>query len=165
MAEQKSSTQQKPSTRQKSSSDLPEPLRTAASALRKVPGSGVVTRTAEETLDRIGTVSPRGRRIAVYTGAGVLGVAGVVEWPVALTGAAVAWLTQPRPQEREEPEGAKSSAKEASGDGRGKASSTRRRTTSTSTSTAKRKSSSSGTKAPAGRGGSRSTTRRAGATG
>jgi hypothetical protein len=58
-----------------------------------------VSRVADGALDRIGAVSPRGRRIAVYTGAGVLGVAGVVEWPLALTGAAVAWLTQPRPRQ------------------------------------------------------------------
>jgi hypothetical protein len=31
-------------------------------------------------------------------------VAGVVEWPVALTGAAVAWLTQPRPEQQPEAE-------------------------------------------------------------
>jgi hypothetical protein len=83
--------------------DLPQPLRTAASVLSRVPGAGMVTKVAEETLDKVGAVSPRGRRLAVYTGAGVLGVAGVVEWPVAVTGAAVAWLTQPRgkgPQER-----------------------------------------------------------------
>ncbi|MFE8947041.1 hypothetical protein [Streptomyces sp. NPDC007856] len=83
---------------QKSSSVLTAPLRGAASALRRVPGAGMVTRAAEETLDKMGAVSPRGRRIAVYAGAGVLGAAGVVEWPVALTGAAVAWLTQPRPE-------------------------------------------------------------------
>ncbi|MFD5588661.1 hypothetical protein ACFWII_33260 [Streptomyces sp. NPDC127063] len=78
---------------------LPQPLRAAVSALRRVPGAGLVGRAAGGTLDRIGAMSPRGRRMAVYTGAGVLGVAGVVEWPVALTGAAVAWLTQPRPGE------------------------------------------------------------------
>ncbi|WP_112467433.1 hypothetical protein [Streptomyces triticisoli] len=83
---------------QKSSSALAAPLHGAAAVLRRVPGAGVVSRAAQETLDKVGTVSPRGRRIAVYTGAGVLGVAGVVEWPVALTGAAVAWLTQPRPE-------------------------------------------------------------------
>ncbi|MFI6357189.1 hypothetical protein ACIBJF_32105 [Streptomyces sp. NPDC050743] len=83
---------------QKSSSALTAPLRGAASALRRVPGAGMVGRAAEETLDKVGAVSPRGRRIAVYAGAGVLGAAGVVEWPVALTGAAVAWLTQPRPR-------------------------------------------------------------------
>ncbi|MFF4692763.1 hypothetical protein [Streptomyces sp. NPDC001307] len=82
----------------KSSSALTAPLRGAASALRRVPGAGMVGRAAEETLDKVGAVSPRGRRIAVYAGAGVLGAAGVVEWPVALTGAAVAWLTQPRPK-------------------------------------------------------------------
>ncbi|MEW2286746.1 hypothetical protein [Streptomyces sp. NPDC047841] len=79
------------------SSALTAPLRGAASVLRRVPGAGTVTRAAEETLDKVGAVSPRGRRMAVYAGAGVLGAAGVVEWPVALTGAAVAWLTQPRP--------------------------------------------------------------------
>ncbi|MGW3117735.1 hypothetical protein ACWDBW_11405 [Streptomyces sp. NPDC001107] len=83
---------------QQASTTLLEPLRTAASALRRVPGAGAVSRATEGALDKIGAVSPQGRRTAVYTGAGVLGVAGVVEWPVALTGAAVAWLTQPKPE-------------------------------------------------------------------
>ncbi|MFE9768224.1 hypothetical protein ACFYPC_27525 [Streptomyces sp. NPDC005808] len=87
---------------QKSQEGLPQPLRAAASVLSKVPGAGMVARAGEDVLDKVGAVSPRGRRIAVYTGAGVLGVAGVVEWPVAVAGAAVAWLTQPR---REEPAG------------------------------------------------------------
>ncbi|GAA3506329.1 hypothetical protein GCM10019016_134440 [Streptomyces prasinosporus] len=89
------------------SSGLPQPLRAVASGLRHVPGAEQVGRVAGGALDAIGAVSPRGRRMAVYTGAGVLGVAGVVEWPVALTGAAVAWLTQPRPGPR--PEGAEPS--------------------------------------------------------
>ncbi len=89
---------------QKSTQNLPQPLRAAASVLRVVPGAGMVGRAAEDALDKIGAVSPRGRRIAVYTGAGVLGVAGVVEWPVAITGAAVAWLTQPRREETQEKE-------------------------------------------------------------
>lgn len=82
------------------SSDLPQPLRAVASGLRQLPGAHQVGRIAGDTLDAIGTVSPRGRRMAVYAGAGVLAAAGVVEWPVALTGAAVAWLTQPRPADR-----------------------------------------------------------------
>jgi hypothetical protein len=86
------------------SSDLPQPLRAVASGLRHVPGAEQVGKVAGDALDRIGAVSPRGRRMAVYAGAGVLGVAGVVEWPVALTGAAVAWLTQPRHGQR--PDGA-----------------------------------------------------------
>ncbi|MFI6858011.1 hypothetical protein [Streptomyces sp. NPDC050416] len=90
------------------SPDLPQPLRAVASGLRHLPGAEQVGKVAEDALDRIGAVSPRGRRMAVYAGAGVLGVAGVVEWPVALTGAAVAWLTQPKPGQR--PDG-------ASGDG------------------------------------------------
>ncbi|MFD8237139.1 hypothetical protein ACFV20_35335 [Streptomyces sp. NPDC059696] len=79
------------------SSDLPQPLRAVASGLRHLPGAERVGRVTTDALDRIGAVSPRGRRMAVYAGAGVLGVAGVVEWPVAVTGAAVAWLTRPRP--------------------------------------------------------------------
>ncbi|MEU6403371.1 hypothetical protein [Streptomyces sp. NPDC046985] len=82
---------------QKSSSILTAPLHGAAAVLRRVPGAGLVGKAAQDTLDRIGAVSPKGRRFAVYTGAGVLGVAGLVEWPIALTGAAVAWLTQSRP--------------------------------------------------------------------
>ncbi|MEU9399828.1 hypothetical protein [Streptomyces sp. NPDC048242] len=81
----------------KSSSVLTAPLRGAASVLGRVPGAAMVGKAAQETLDKVGVVSPRGRRVLVYAGAGVLGVTGVVEWPVALAGAAVAWLTQPRP--------------------------------------------------------------------
>jgi hypothetical protein len=80
-----------------SSPDLPQPMRAAGSALRRLPGAEQVTKVTDGALDWLGAISPRGRRMAVYTGAGVLGVAGVVEWPVALAGAAVAWLTQPRP--------------------------------------------------------------------
>lgn len=86
------------------SSDLPQPLRAVASGLRHLPGAEQVGRAATGALDRIGAVSPRGRRMAVYAGAGVLGVTGVVEWPVAVTGAAVAYLTRPRPEQR--PDGA-----------------------------------------------------------
>ncbi|MFB8775149.1 hypothetical protein [Streptomyces broussonetiae] len=94
-------------TAQKSTSGLPQPLRGAVSVLGRVPGAGLVGRVAEETLNTVGSVSPRRRRLAVYTGAGVLGVAGVVEWPVAVAGAAVAWLTQPkpRPEDAEDAEG------------------------------------------------------------
>ncbi|WP_432057351.1 hypothetical protein [Streptomyces sp. bgisy022] len=76
---------------------LPQPLRAVVSGLRHLPGAEQASKVAGGALDAIGAVSPRGRRVAVYTGAGVLGVAGIVEWPVAVTGAAVAWLTRPRP--------------------------------------------------------------------
>ncbi|MCX5259008.1 hypothetical protein OOK27_33575 [Streptomyces canus] len=102
MAEQKSSQQVAESGSPSTAQGLPQPLRAAVSVLGKVPGAGTVGRVAGEAMDRIGAVSPRGRRLAVYAGAGVLGVAGVVEWPVAVTGAAVAWLTQPRPGEHGE---------------------------------------------------------------
>ncbi|MFI1000506.1 hypothetical protein ACIP10_19320 [Streptomyces galbus] len=87
-------------TVQQSSTSLPGPVRTAASTLGKVPGAGLVGRMAGGAWHRASALSPRGRRMAVYAGAGVLGVAGVVEWPVAVTGAAVAWLTRPRPEDR-----------------------------------------------------------------
>ena len=105
MAEQKSSQQAAHTSPEKDQGNqrqqLPQPLRAAVSVLGKVPGAGTVGRVAEGTLDRVAAVSPRGRRLAVYAGAGVLGVAGIVEWPIAVTGAAVAWLTQSRPEERE----------------------------------------------------------------
>lgn len=90
----------------KSSSVLTAPVRGAASVLGRLPGAGTVGRVAGGALDKVGAVSPRSRRLAVYTGAGVLGVAGVVEWPVAATGAAVAWLTQAWPKDRERSGGA-----------------------------------------------------------
>lgn len=102
MAEQKSSQQVAESGSPSPAQWLPQPLRAAVSVLGRVPGAGTVGRLAGGALDRVGAVSPRGRRLAVYAGAGVLGVAGVVEWPVAVTGAAVAWLTQPRPGEHGE---------------------------------------------------------------
>jgi hypothetical protein len=100
MAERKSSQQVAESRSTSPEQGLPQPLRAAASVLGRVPGAGTVGRVAGGALDRVGAVSPRGRRLAVYAGAGVLGVAGIVEWPVAVTGAAVAWLTQPRPGEK-----------------------------------------------------------------
>lgn len=96
-------------------SDLPQPLRAVASGLRHLPGAEQVGKVAGGALDAIGAVSPRGRRMAVYAGAGALGVAGVVEWPVALTGAAVAWLTQPRPARR--PDGEPGTESPAGADG------------------------------------------------
>jgi hypothetical protein len=103
MAERKSSQQTAESGSPAPAQGLPQPLRAAASVLGKVPGAGTVGRVAGGALDRVGAVSPRGRRLAVYAGAGVLGVAGIVEWPVAVTGAAVAWLTQPRQGEPGKP--------------------------------------------------------------
>ncbi|MEZ3180632.1 hypothetical protein KYY02_18640 [Streptomyces pimonensis] len=96
-------------------SDLPQPLRAVTSGLRRLPGIEQAGRVAGGALDAIGAVSPRGRRMAVYAGAGVLGATGVVEWPVALTGAAVAWLTRPRPVR---PDGGQDSGAPAGADGR-----------------------------------------------
>jgi hypothetical protein len=67
------------------------------STVSHVPGAGAVKSAFEGVLDSIGNVSPRARRVAVYTGAGLLGAAGVIDWPLAAAGAAAVWLTQPRP--------------------------------------------------------------------
>ncbi|WP_063754923.1 hypothetical protein [Streptomyces sp. NRRL B-3229] len=125
MAEQKSSQQAAHTSPDQASEkeppQLPQPLRAAVSALGKVPGAGTVGRVAGGALDRVAAVSPRGRRFAVYAGAGVLGVAGIVEWPIAVTGAAVAWLTQPRPGERDASAGPSGDASAAlSGDAAGR---------------------------------------------
>ncbi|WP_157847730.1 hypothetical protein [Streptomyces violens] len=82
-----------------SSGRLPGPLRAITPDLRHVPGVEQVSKAAEGALNAVGIVSPHGRRIAAYTGAGLLGVAGVIEWPIAVAGAAAVWLTQPRPEE------------------------------------------------------------------
>ncbi|MGN5382467.1 hypothetical protein ACQ4WX_50685 [Streptomyces lasalocidi] len=68
--------------------DLPQPARAVGSGLRRLPGAEKVGKIADGALDWIGAISPRGRRMAVYTGAGVLGVVGAVEWP---------WLSPARP--------------------------------------------------------------------
>ena len=49
---------------QQASTTLLEPLRTAASALRRVPGARAVTRATEGALDKIGAVSPQARDFA-----------------------------------------------------------------------------------------------------
>lgn len=76
---------------------LGRPVASVSSALQQLPGAGVARQVVGGALDRVGSVSPQARRAAVYVGAGVLGVAGVVEWPVAVAGAAAVWLTRPRP--------------------------------------------------------------------
>ncbi|MGW1881472.1 hypothetical protein [Streptomyces sp. NPDC001970] len=85
---------------------LAHPVQTMTAAVEKVPGADRVKPGMERVkgvvdgvLDSVGIVSPHARRVAAYTGAGLLGVAGVVEWPVAVAGAAVVWLTQPRPKD------------------------------------------------------------------
>ncbi|MGW2558541.1 hypothetical protein ACWCXB_04670 [Streptomyces sp. NPDC001514] len=78
---------------------LAHPVQTVTTAVEKVPGIDRVKEIFDGVLDSVGIVSPHARRVAAYTGAGLLGVAGVVEWPVAVAGAAVVWLTQPRPKD------------------------------------------------------------------
>ncbi|GHD98481.1 hypothetical protein [Streptomyces alanosinicus] len=62
-----------------------------------MPGATAVEEVFDGVLNTVGLVSPRSRRIAAYAGAGLLGAAGVVEWPAAAAGAAAVWLTQARP--------------------------------------------------------------------
>ncbi|MGW3656325.1 hypothetical protein ACWD6R_11730 [Streptomyces sp. NPDC005151] len=78
---------------------LAHPMQTVTTAMEKVPGAERVKGIVDGVLDSVGIVSPHARRVAAYTGAGLLGVAGVVEWPVVAAGAAVVWLTQPRPKD------------------------------------------------------------------
>ncbi|MFV5992374.1 hypothetical protein ACNPQM_07935 [Streptomyces sp. NPDC056231] len=78
---------------------LTHPMQTMTTAMEKVPGAERAKGIVDGVLDSVGIVSPRARRVAAYTGAGLLGVAGVVEWPVVAAGAAVVWLTQPRPKD------------------------------------------------------------------
>ncbi|MFI9271346.1 hypothetical protein ACIGXM_11615 [Kitasatospora sp. NPDC052896] len=75
---------------------LLHPVGAVTSAVRQVPGASVVKEVFDGVLDTVGVVSPRTRRVAAYAGAGLLGAAGLVEWPVVVAGAAVVWLTQPR---------------------------------------------------------------------
>lgn len=80
---------------------LAHPVQTVMMAIEKVPGVERVKGVVDGVLDSVGIVSPHARRVAAYTGAGLLGVAGVVEWPMAVAGAAAVWLTQPRPKNAE----------------------------------------------------------------
>jgi hypothetical protein len=66
----------------------------ASATASHLPGVGLVRGTTAAVLDGVGSVSPRARRVAVYTGAAALGVVGMIEWPVAAGVAGVAWLTQ-----------------------------------------------------------------------
>jgi hypothetical protein len=79
-------------------SKLSHPMQTVTEAVNHVPGATVVKGAVDGVLDTVGVVSPHARRVAAYAGVGLLGVAGLVEWPVAAAGAAVVWLTQPRPE-------------------------------------------------------------------
>ncbi|MFF9075649.1 hypothetical protein ACF1BP_31555 [Streptomyces sp. NPDC014735] len=78
---------------------LTHPMETMTAAVEKVPGADRAKEFVDGVLDSVGIVSPRARRVAAYTGAGLLGVAGVIEWPLAAAGAAAVWLTQQRPKD------------------------------------------------------------------
>ncbi|MEV5509650.1 hypothetical protein [Streptomyces orinoci] len=98
--------------------------------VNRVPGAGLVREAVNGALDTVGSVTPQARRAAVYAGAGLLGAVGVIEWPVAAAGAAVVWLTQPRPGHRGESGGAPAPSRAATAKpaaATAKAASTRRR--------------------------------------
>ncbi|MCQ4084988.1 hypothetical protein NGB36_31615 [Streptomyces sp. RB6PN25] len=80
---------------------LAHPVDTMTAAVDHMPGASVFKGVANGVLDTVGIVSPHARRVAAYAGVGLLGAAGIVEWPVAAVGAAVVWLTQQRPKEAE----------------------------------------------------------------
>ena len=102
------STSASPTVSHSSGSSLPNPVEAVASAVRQVPGAHAVKGVFDGVLDSIGAVSPHARRVAAYAGVGLLGAAGVVEWPVAAAGAAVVWLTQPLRRNAPKPPAAKS---------------------------------------------------------
>ncbi|SNT55692.1 hypothetical protein SAMN05216252_14013 [Actinacidiphila glaucinigra] len=58
---------------------MAHPLDTMKSTAQRLPGADTVKGAVDNVLDTVGVVSPRTRRVAAYTGAGLLGVAGVVE--------------------------------------------------------------------------------------
>lgn len=93
----RSSSKRSDGTQQQAQEMVAYPMRTMRTAAEKVPGAERVRGAFDDMLNTVGIVSPGARRVAAYTGAGILGVAGVVEWPVAVVGAAAVWLTQPRP--------------------------------------------------------------------
>ncbi|MEU9760825.1 hypothetical protein [Streptomyces sp. NPDC047985] len=85
---------------------LAHPMETMTAVVDRIPGVEEVKGLADGVLDSIGVISPHARRVTAYAGAGLLGAAGLIEWPVAVAGAAVVWLTQPRPEDViEEPAG------------------------------------------------------------
>ncbi|MGW2250192.1 hypothetical protein ACWCXH_08325 [Kitasatospora sp. NPDC001660] len=90
---------------------LLRPVDTAASVVRRAPGARTVGGVVDGVLDTVGLVSPQARRIAAYTGAGLLGALGAVDWPVAAAGAAAVWLTQSRPTRTVAPTPAPKSAR------------------------------------------------------
>lgn len=127
------STSASPTVSHSSGSSLLHPVEAVASAVRQVPGAHAVKGVFDGMMDTIGAVSPHTRRVAAYAGVGLLGAAGVVEWPVAAAGAAVVWLTQPLRRNPPKPPAAQSApAAEPSAAPR-----TRTRTTATKPSTAK----------------------------
>jgi hypothetical protein len=73
------------------------PLGAVQAVVGHVPGASLVKEVMDGALEAVGSVSTATRRIAAYAGVGILGVAGLVEWPVAAAGAAVVWLTQQNP--------------------------------------------------------------------
>lgn len=89
---------ERPDTTSTVMSKLSHPVQTMTEAVNHVPGAPAVKGAVDGVLDTVGAVSPHARRVAAYAGVGLLGVAGLVEWPVAAAGAAVVWLTQSRPQ-------------------------------------------------------------------
>lgn len=124
---------------------LAHPMETMTAVVDRVPGVDAVKGIADGVLDSVGIVSPHARRITAYAGAGLLGAAGLIEWPVAVAGAAAVWLTQPRPkdvveQPEDESEGlrAKKAARSAKASTTSATSTASRKPKSSTTATAKK---------------------------
>lgn len=86
------------------------PAQAVAGLMDRLPGSSGAKQVADGVFGAVGravgAVPSRTRRVVVYTGAGALAVAGIVEWPFAAAVAAVTWLTQARPAGEGTPENA-----------------------------------------------------------
>lgn len=86
------------------------PAQGVAGLMGRLPGGSGAKQVADGVFGAVGravgAVPSRTRRVAVYSGAGALAVAGIVEWPFAAAVAAVTWLTQARPAGEGTPENA-----------------------------------------------------------
>lgn len=79
-----------------SSSRIPRTIGAASATLDNLPGVGVARKLVDGALGTVGSVPLGTRRVAIYAGAGLLGLLGAIEWPIVAVVAGAVWLTQPR---------------------------------------------------------------------
>jgi hypothetical protein len=90
----------------------------AVNAVESMPGGRMAVDLPRRAFDAVGKMSPSTRRAAMQASAGLKGVVGVLEWPVAAAVAGVTWIARqgqaPRNGSRSAPAGAVGSAGTAS---------------------------------------------------